>query len=36
MRKERDTLGEVKVPEDRLYEAQTHENFKIGDEWDVE
>ena len=35
MRKERDSLGEVEVPEDLLYGAQTersHENFKIGDE----
>ena len=35
MRKEKDSMGEIEVPEDRLYGAQTersHENFKIGDE----
>jgi fumarate hydratase class II len=35
MRKEKDSMGEVEVPEDRLYGAQTqrsHENFKIGEE----
>ena len=32
-RKEHDSMGEVKVPSDRLWAAQTqrsHENFKIG------
>lgn len=35
MRKEKDSMGEVEVPEDRLYGAQTQrsfENFKIGEE----